>query len=462
MRDSSPRLRASKYLVSIRQPRMIELSAIAAQEAEARQALGERRTDRVLTLGRALVARHPERPAGWIYQALAVLLDGRADILYRRLLPARRKRGCDGVLFLKDVFLMLAQHKAHDTILAAAAKAPGHELYTIIPSYFAACVLLERRQFDQGFALLTAVRNRCLASLATLPTEDSDGFMVLFRHALLVNDHTFLKTTYFRDNLALNRAKLGPLHWAQRGTPAAAADAVIVVSCDQRYAELFLPRFFTSVTRWCHGRLIHLHLIDPEPTPPDPGHLPPVGDNALALTWEHSGELKCSAWYASIRFVRAAALLEHYQRPIVIFDVDVALTQAPKALEAILATVDFGCFRMDRLDPGSVYQASVTAFRPTPAGLELARLLHDLILAKMSIQQPLLWLIDQASLYSAITWLGDQCGRLRVADFTAELAQTVEEYVAFCDRNDEKLRLMKLASGVGDDEHRNLWSLTEP
>ncbi len=429
---------------------MTELEPIEGLEVRAGQALRTRDRALTLALARTLVARAPERPSGWLFEAATLILDDRAETVYRRLLPRRRQSlGCDGILFLKDVFLILAWNKAFDAILNAAAKAPSQELYAIIPTYFAACVLLARHRFEEGFALLGAFRSRCLANLAALPSDDGDGFMVLFRHALLVNDGSYLETPYYRENLATNRAKLGPLRWAT-SAPERGDDArpVVMVSCDQRYAQLFLPRFLASVEHWCQDRLVHVHLLDPDPAPPDPAALPALQRNRLALTWEECGALKCSAWYASARFVRIAALLEHYRRPILLFDVDVALLHPLDLIEAPLASADFGCFRMDRLDPGSVYQASVTAFQPTAAGQDLARLLGALILSKMSLRRPLLWLIDQASLYSAITLLSDQAGRLTVADFTRALGMTVEEYVEFCDRNAEKLHLMKLASGV--------------
>jgi hypothetical protein len=426
---------------------MVDVATLLDQ---ARQALGQRRTGEVLALSRTLLAQAPERTEGWLLQALALILDDQAETVYRRLLPLRRRRfGDDGIVFLKDVFLILARIKAHDAILAAAARAPVHEPFAIIPSYFAACVLLERRHFDEGFTLLAAVRSRCLATLDTLPTTDDDGFMVLFRHALLVNDRHYLEQPYYREHLARNAALLDGLHWVEAPEPEADVErSVVMVSCDRHYAELFLPRFLESVDRFCAGRLIHLHLLDPdpEPPPPPPPVLPPLRQNRLALSWERSGELKCAAWYASARFVRMAALLRHYRRPILLFDVDVALCHPLELVEQAMADADFGCFRMDRLDPGSVYQASVTAFRPNPAGLELADLLGKLILSKMSLKRPLLWLIDQASLYSAVTLLADQAGRLRVADLTRRLGLTVEEYVEFCQRNDDKLRLMKLAS----------------
>ncbi|MEI8393223.1 MAG: hypothetical protein WCF85_00705 [Rhodospirillaceae bacterium] len=424
------------------------MNDLEALEAEAGLALREHRTGAVLAACRALIALAPERPTGWVYQALALFLDGKPEAVYRRLLPhCRRKTGYDCLLVLKDVFLLLAKLKAGDVILDAAAKAPLNELYSVIPTYFAACVLLERKLFEPGFALLTGFRARCLENLAALPTGDSDGFMVLFRHALLVNDDSYLESDYFHDNLAANHARLSALSWSLIAAPEADdSRAVLAVSCDPRYAELFLPRFLESVDRFCSGRLVHLHLIDPASDPPV---LPAaLTRNRLAVTTETSGALKSSAWYASARFVRMEELLAHYRRPVVMYDIDIALLHPPELLEQAMAEADFGCFRMPRLDPGSVYQASVTAFRPTPAGLELSRLLRDLILSKMSLKHELLWLIDQACLYSAITSLADRAGRLRVADFTAELGMAIEDHVEFCDRNEEKLRLMKLASGA--------------
>ncbi len=426
---------------------MVDVMAVIGQ---ARQALAQRRTGALLTLSRTLLASAPERLEGWLLQALALFLDDQADIVYRRVLPLRRRRfGDDGIVFLKDVFLILARIKAHDTILAAAAKAPGAALFSIVPGYFAACVLLERRRFDEGFALLATVRGRGLANLDALPTTDSDGFMVLFRHALLVNDASYLQQPYYRDNLALNQARLGPLQWAEAQPPDPDPQkSVVMVSCDRHYADLFLAPFLAAVDHGCCHRLVHLHFLDPEPEPPALGRLPPLQHNRLAVTWERSGDLKCAAYYASARFVRMPALLRHYQRPILLFDVDMELRHPLERLEQAMADADFGSFRRDRLDPGSVYPAAAVGFRPNPAGLELADLLGNLILSKMSLKRPLLWLIDQASLYSAVTMLADQAGRLRVADFSHRLGMTIEDYVTLCGRNEDKLRLMTAASGL--------------
>lgn len=417
-----------------------------ALEEWAREALAAGRPGTAAALGRALATAAPERAAGWLIEALGLVLDGRADAVYGALLPRRRAaagggRPGDDLVFLKDVFLLVAGRRAHDAILEAAARVPPDALFSVIPLYFAACVLLERGDHGQGFALLSAVRGRCLANLGALPVWDGDGFMVLFRHTLLVNDPGWTATPYYRQALAANRAHLGPLAWAAgRGLAQHGEGAVLAASCDRRYAERFLPRLLESFGVHAPGRLVHLHLIDPEPEPPP---LPVLPANPLALTWERSGPLRCSAWYASVRFVRMAELLDHYRRPVLMFDADVALRHPPEALERALAGADFGCFRMDRLDPGSVYQASVTGFAPTAGGLALARLTGDLILSKMSMQRPLLWLIDQASLFSAITALRD---RLRLVDFGRALGVGITDWLEWCDQSEEKLRLMREAS----------------
>jgi hypothetical protein len=387
-----------------------------------------------------------------VQRAVALILDGRAEQVYGWL-AAAPETGADGraIVFLKDVFLILVQRHGHDAILAAALKAPARELFAIIPTYFAACVLLERRRFDEGFALLQAFRNRCFQNLQRLPTADSDGFMVLFRHAVLTNDHRYLDDPYYRTHLAANQARLDTLQWATPAGDRLPGDGpVVMVSCDQRYAEVFLPRFFDSLARFGAGWPVHVHLLDPEGDPHATVQAAAPAGQAVAVSWEASGALKCSAYYASARFVRMAALLAHYQRPIRLFDVDAALCQPITRLEPAMADADFGCFRMPRLDPGSVYQASVTAFQPSPAGLELADLLGRLILSKMSLLRPLLWLIDQASLYSAITMLADREGRLRVADFTQRLGLPLSAFIETGGDAETKLALMKRASGAAD------------
>jgi len=420
--------------------------------------------------------------------ALERLRAGQAGEVYRWLSQGSPERAQGPALvFLKDVFLLLSQQQAHDAILAAAAVAPAEQLFSLIPTYYAGCVLLARGHCDQGFALLNRFRRRCLDNLAALPSDDTEGFMVLFRQALLVNDGSYLRSPYFHQELARNQARLGPLQGLEEETPPPAGDQspVILVSCDQGYADLFLAPFLASVERHCRGRVVHVHLLDPAPVaasphpdpPPQAGEgelptalaaaslprlrgrtgggtdprpsLPPLVHNHLRLTWEESGALKSSAWYASARFVRIGTLLRHYRRPILAFDVDLELTEPPERLEAAWAGADFAAFQAaGRIDPASLWQAGVTAFRPSPAGLALADLTGRLILSRLSLQPQLLWLVDQAALYSAIHLLTAPGGGLRTVDLTRALGLELPGYLKLAHAPEDKARLMLRASGV--------------
>ena len=139
--------------------------------------------------------------------------------------------------------------------------------------------------------------------------------------------------------------------------------------------------------------------------------------------------------------------MAHYGRQLQIFDVDVALRHPLAPLDQAMAGADFGCFRTGLLNPCSEFLAEVTAFRPTAAALELAELQRGLILARMSMKRPLLWLIDQATLYSAIYILGERGGRLRVADFTRLTGLRNDAFIEQCDPTTvDKLSLMKAAA----------------
>lgn len=392
--------------------------------------------------------------AATVRKAGALILKGQSEIVYGWL-GSRPGAPADAraLLFLKDVFLVLLRQDAHDAILDATLKVPTHELFALIPSYFAACVLLHRGQFEAGFALLDAFRNRCLENLKHLPTEDADGFMVLFRHALLLNDDRYLSAPYYHEHLAINEAKLDQLRWVTPPPNGPADDRpVILVSCDRNYAELFLARFLESVDGVCRDRLVHIHLMDPHEVPPRPEDLPALRHNRRALTWERSGPLKCSAYYASARFVRMPELLGHYRQSILAFDVDVTLKHPVEVIDRALDDADFGCFRWDYPSPCSAYLATVTAFAPTASGIEFARLVRNLILSKMSLKRPLLWLIDQAALYSAIYVLSEKAGRLRLSDFTQRIGIQHIDFLEFCSPEIDKLSLMKLASGVSDGQ----------
>ncbi len=381
--------------------------------------------------------------------ATDLILSGRSAQLYAWLKsPRSGLTPRQAVVFLKDVFVLLARANADDAILAAALKVPVDGLLALVPTYYAACVLLRRRNFEPGFAMLTAFRNRCLDNLAALPTEDTDGFLVLFRHAVLLDDDRYSETAYFRSQVQVNESVLDQLHWARAPEPALDdGRPVLMVACDHRYAGLFFGRFLASVDRLCRGRLVHLHIVDPiDPARPDAG-LPTPRHNRLAVSWESSGPFASSAYYASARFVRVGELMRHYQRPIQIFDVDVALRHPPETLDHVMEHADFGCFRTGMLNPCSEFLAEVTAFMPTSAGLELADLLRRLILSKMSIKRELLWLVDQAVLYTAIYRLAEKAGRLRVADFTRKLGVPNDQYIEQCESSAvDKLAMMKTAA----------------
>jgi hypothetical protein len=390
---------------------------------------------------------------GAVRTAGVLILKGQSEVVYRWL-KSRPGEPADprALVFLKDVFVILLRQNAHDAILAAALKAPARELFAVVPGYFAACVFLHRRQFETGFALLHAFRDRCLQNLERLPTDDADGFMVLFRQSLLLDDERYLSTPYYRDHQAINEAQLDDLHWIE-APPDGPEDEqpVILVSCDQKYAGLFLTGFLASVERLCRDRLVHVHLMDPQQQSPRLDELPVLDHNRLALTWERCGSLKCSAWYASGRFVRMPELLRRYRRPIYSFDADVTLNHPIERIGEAMTGADFGCFQWDFPSPCSVYLAAVTAFMPTAAGLEFATLVRNLILSKMSMQRPLLWLIDQAALYSAVYILAEKAGRLRISNFTRNIGMRHDDYIALCGQEVDKLRLMKQASGIDDD-----------
>ena len=398
--------------------------------------------------------------AATVRKAELLILGGRSEVVYRWL-KSRPGDPADerALIFLKDVFVLLLRQNAQSAILAAALKAPVDELFAVVPSYFAACVFLHRRQFETGFALLDAFRNRCLENLEYLPTEDADGFMVLFRHALLLSDDRYLEAHYYQDHRAINEAKLDQIHWVTLPPDASSEGAIetqpiILVTCDQKYAELFLARFLESIDSFCSDRLIHIHLIDPNEEPPRLEALPFLTRNRVALTWERSGELKCSAYYASARFVWMGEWLRYYRQQIMTFDVDVTLKHPVELIDQAMGDADFGCFRWDYPSPCSAYLATVTVFAPTDAGREFATLVRNLILSKMSLKRPLLWLIDQAALYSAIYVLSEKAGRLRLSDFTQRIGIQHIDFLEFCDPKIDKLGLMKQASSVGEeDEH---------
>lgn len=105
------------------------------------------------------------------------------------------------------------------------------------------------------------------------------------------------------------------------------------------------------------------------------------------------------ALFSCERFLFLAEMLEKYQKPILVTDIDVECVRDPRELLGRMGEADLGYtnFR-NTLEAWERYAATALIFRPTEAAIMFCRRLADLLVSALdSHAQP--WFIDQIALF---------------------------------------------------------------
>jgi hypothetical protein len=223
----------------------------------------------------------------------------------------------------------------------------------------------------------------------------------------------------------------------------------LATACDARYFERFAPGFVASAARTMPGAAVHFHVM--EPTDATRGLFASLVAAAPGLAFNLSTEgaspFKSGAYYASARFLIGPDLLARYGVPLVLLDADVAFEQALDPLvEAAVAGSDFACFRHDGAGPCSRYPAVLSVTRPGSGGSALLERIRLFVLAKLDIEWPFNWMLDQAALGSVIRW----AHKTRTEPGIGVLNQLVGTHFQPWLRSvggDEKAALIRAASG---------------
>jgi hypothetical protein len=154
------------------------------------------------------------------------------------------------------------------------------------------------------------------------------------------------------------------------------------------------------------GAAIHFHVMEAEDA--SRALFRDLAASAPGLTLNFSTEpespWKSGAYYASARFLIGPALVRRYGRPLVLLDADVEFEQALDPLVAATGGLDFACFRHEGAGPCSRYPAVLGVVQPGAGGVEFLERVRRFVLAKLEIEWPFNWMLDQAALGSVIRW----------------------------------------------------------
>lgn len=190
----------------------------------------------------------------------------------------------------------------------------------------------------------------------------------------------------------------------------AAAQRVIVISCNPPYARKYAAPFLRSyAARACTGDLLHLHIPDPDLTIVD--EMVEVADHAgldrITITSEtspfpdHEVQQR-RAYYACARLLHLPYWLELYQVPILLLDVDFIVERPLDVLFEAGRGHDVCLNARHPIDsPWLDVIANVIVANPTPAARRYFGAVAHYALAHVT-SEPQAWLVDQAALYCVL------------------------------------------------------------
>ena len=363
--------------------------------------LNAHRFDEAATAFLAAVNAAPADDEAWRGLALALALKGAiGDVI--GLADYRQRRRGDGFLFCHEVQGVLLTYRLRDHVRALDAALPDASPYKPSSLYQAGCADLLDGHEDAAFARFARFK-AMVAARTDLPIGADSHFNIAYRQGTLIEDADYVAGLGAASDVAARLPALQDEDERRLGK----RPYVLAAACDARYFARFAPGFVESAARTMPGVTLHFHVMEPDAATAALYRELALSAPALAfnLSTEAESPFKSGAYYASARFLIGPALLRRYDRPLVLLDADVAFEQALDPLVAVAAAgADFACFRHEGAGPCSRYPAVLTVTRPGAGGMEFLERVRRFVLAKLEIEWPFNWMLDQAALGSVIRW----------------------------------------------------------
>lgn len=360
----------------------------------------------------------------WTLLALCLLcLERAADLL--AIVELRQKQAGDGLRLFSACQWVGLDSSEHAAIRKIAAALPDDSALTVVARYMAGLACALDGDVDRGIGQI----QEAAASIGALPSElaaEPSIATIAAEACLLANSVAVaeFERTDFRSLVAALGGVAEKLSMSDRLAAAPREKFVFLSSCDQRYLERFGETAVRAFDATGADTLYHLHIVDPAP---DAGAIVArLQSRCSSLTLRYSTEsYDCAAegytraeFYACSRLIRLPEILAFYDRDVFMWDVDTeSVTDFAKLIGA-MEGCDLGYFRMKNTRLTLVSHLAAAYFANTQATRRLAGIIRNYILAKLASTP--FWLLDQAAVYCASSFLGAvDCG-FRVRDFAAD------------------------------------------
>ena len=191
----------------------------------------------------------------------------------------------------------------------------------------------------------------------------------------------------------------------------AAGELVTVVACDSKYFMLFFEIFSQSFKAKNPDDMLHFHVVNPSE---EVKHVVADAKSEGKINFSFSQADQATnikALFASVRFLIAKQLLEYYQKPILITDIDVGFSGRLTDFNLSPANADVCVkFRKDSyLFPWRTIPANTILFNYSTGAFKFLQCFADYFYSVYGDGESTnIWWVDQSALYSIYRYFADQ------------------------------------------------------
>lgn len=379
------------------------------------------------------------------YLGLSLCLSG-DDSGFLRVVAACQGSPDDQLDFYHTILLDLMKRGAWDALSRHAANMPTGTRLHAVATYYAGCAELARGRHDRAFQRFTAFRQIVLAQPKSFPLLTKANFNLIFRQACLLE----------APEIVAEIARLPATDFA-RGRPrierygqwTPASGQVVLCCCDVAYFKRFAGELCRSMERWRPDILLHFHVANLDSASfAFANELAASHALAVNVSFEPAPAWSHNVYYACNRFLVAPAVMDWYQRSLLIIDADSTLLGDLHEITDAAPRFDFACFETGRTEPASVFQATITHFANNDRGRHLLEMLARLIMQKLDMPPSLSWMLDQAALYSVVRYAERFVPDIAIGDFAAITGRGLRSFVGGLGSEDEKWQMMVAARSV--------------
>jgi hypothetical protein len=348
--------------------------------------------------------------------------------------------------FYHTILLDLMKRGAWDTLLRHAANTPTGTRLHAVATYYAGCAELARGYHDRALRHFSAFRQIVLPQHKNFPLVTDPKFNLVFRQACLLEPPEIVAEIVDLPTTNFSRGRPSLERFGKWTPP---LGQVFLCCCDVAYFARFADELCQSMQRWRPDALLHFHIANlDEASFSIAADLAASHRLAINFSFESGPSWRHNVYYACNRFLVAPAIMDWYQRSLLILDADSILLGDLREITDAAPRFDFACFETGRTEPASVFQATLTHFANNDRARHLLEILARLIILKLDMPSGLSWMLDQAALYSAIRYAERFVPAIAVGDFSAITGRGLRSFIGGLGSEDEKAKMMVAAGSV--------------